>query len=188
MSHADTGFSIQGFAEAAEAAAKSRGGPPVESWNPPFCGDIPMHIAADGTWFYQGTPIGREKLVKLFASILVRDEAGEYHLVTPGEKVRITVEDLPFVAVEARFSSDQPGARLMLRTNVDDWIEVGGDHPVTVEVQHDGEPQPSVHVRRNLWARVARPVFYDLAERAQTKDGRYKVDVANQTIDLGPVQ
>src|SRR3954470_14216423 len=105
----------------------NKGPPPVHLWNPPFCGDIDMRIAADGTWFYMQTPIGRPALVKLFASVLKR-EANKYFLVTPVEKVGIVVEDAPFLAVEVQTKDDVEGRVLHFRTNVDDWVECGPEH------------------------------------------------------------
>jgi hypothetical protein len=112
---------------AAGLTRENKGPPPVERWNPPFCGDIDMRIAADGTWFYQKTPIGRLPLVKLFASVLKR-EGDKYFLVTPVEKVGIVVDDAPFLAVEMNASVGDAGRALQFRTNVDDWVAAGPDH------------------------------------------------------------
>lgn len=147
-------------------AQTTRGAPPVHLWNPPDCGDIDMRIARDGTWFYGGTPIGRPALVKLFASILRRD-ADRFVLVTPVEKVGIAVEDAPFLAVEMTGGRDTP---LRLRTNVEDWIDVGADHPIRFEPGPSGSLKPYVRVRGDLWALVSRPVFYDLMEQCETRD------------------
>jgi hypothetical protein len=135
-------------------------------WNPPFCGDINMHIARDGTWFYQGTPIGRAPLVRLFASIL-RREGDDYFLVTPVEKVGITVEDVPFVAVDFH----REGDALVFETNVGDRAPAGPENPIRVDLDADtGEPTPYIHIRRGLEARIDRKSFYrliDLGEVAQ---------------------
>ncbi|MEQ3624364.1 MAG: DUF1285 domain-containing protein [Celeribacter sp.] len=153
----------------ARAAAK-RGIPPVESWDPPYCGDLDMRIRRDGTWFYNGTPIGRPELVRLFSSILRRD-GDDYFLVTPVEKVGITVEDAPFVAVD--FQVDAPGASQVLEftTHVGDTVAAGPEHPIRVERDPDtGEPAPYVHVRARLEALIDRKSFYrlvDLGVRAQ---------------------
>ena len=138
-----------------------RGLPPVERWNPPFCGDIDMRIAADGQWFYMGTPIGRHKLVRLFASVLVRD-GDAYRLVTPVEKVGIRVDDAPFQAVEMAVDGEGPTLALSFRTNVDDVVTIGADHGLRFERDARGGLRPYVHVRRNLWARVTRALTYDL--------------------------
>lgn len=138
-----------------------RGLPPVELWDPPFCGDIDMRIGADGLWWYRGTPIGRMPLVRLFASVLKR-EGDRYFLVTPVEKVGIRVDDAPFQAVEMVVEGEGEQRSLHFRTNVDDVITVGPEHALRFErLGHDGAT-PYVHVRRNLWARVTRAVTYDL--------------------------
>ena len=146
-------------------ARTRRGPPPVHLWNPPDCGDIDMRIARDGTWFYQGSPIGRPALVKLFASVLRRD--GDRHvLVTPVEKVGIVVDDAPFVAVE--LARDAAGG-LRLRTNVDDWVTLGPDHPLRFAPGPAGALKPYVRVRGDLWALVARSLFYDLVALGETR-------------------
>jgi hypothetical protein len=156
--------SAEGLAAAAGAAA--RGGlPPVEKWNPPFCGDIDMRIARDGTWFYQGTPIGRPALVRLFSSILWR-EGERYFLKTPVEKVGITVDDAPFLAVD--FDAEGTGAaqRLSFVTLTGDRATAGPDHPIRVARDPEtGEPAPYVLIRRNLEALIDRKSFYRLVER-----------------------
>ena len=149
-------------------AEQSRGGmPPVETWNPPYCGDIGMAIKADGTWFYQGSPIGRMALVKLFARVLRRDEDGRHYLVTPVEKVDVAVEDAPFLAVEMEVRGDGQGQELIFRTNVDDIVTAGPDHPIRFdrEAGSDGL-KPYVRVRGRLEALVTRAVYYDLVELA----------------------
>jgi hypothetical protein len=155
--------SAEGIAAAAGAAAK-KGPPPVHLWNPPFCGDLDMRIARDGTWFYQGTPIGRPGLVRLFASILKR-EGDRHFLVTPVEKVGITVEDAPFVAVDFDVTEGPAGPDITFRTNVDDHVTAGPDHPIRCPRDPaTGEPAPYVHIRRGLEARIDRKSFYRLAE------------------------
>src|SRR6187431_3087856 len=118
--------------EASNATPDSKGLPPVHLWNPPFCGDLDMRIASDGTWYYLGTPIGRPALVRLFASILKR-ENGRYFLVTPVEKVGIIVEDAPLLAVELRIEDAAPAPVLNFRTNVDDWVACDADHALRFE-------------------------------------------------------
>jgi hypothetical protein len=149
---------------------ENKGLPPVERWNPPFCGDIDMRIAADGTWFYQKTPIGRPALVKLFASVLKR-EGDKYFLVTPVEKVGIVVEDAPFLAVEMNPSAGGVSPILQFRTNVDDWVAAGPGHALRFELQPaNGGLKPYLHVRRDLWAKVTRALFYDLVALGEERD------------------
>src|SRR6478672_6723664 len=159
--------------DAIAGAAKregSKGPPPVHLWNPPFCGDIDMRIAADGTWFYMKTPIGRPALVKLFASVL-KKEADKYFLVTPVEKVGITVDDAPFLAVEMH-AQDQPGGHVLrFRTNVDDVVECGPDHALRFDPETGtGGLKPYLHVRRDLWAKLTRPLFYDLVALGEERE------------------
>jgi hypothetical protein len=130
-----------------------------------ICGDFGLFIRRDGTWFYRGSPIGRKPLVKLFASVLRRDDEGGYWLVTPAEKGRIEVEDVPFVAVEANIVGAGREQTVTLRTNLDEIVTVGRDHPLRVENDPmSGAPAPYVLVRDRLEARLARPVFYELVE------------------------
>lgn len=155
--------SADGIARAAKAAAK-KGPPPVHLWNPPFCGDLDMRIARDGTWFYLGTPIGRKPLVKLFSSIIRRD-GDDYFLVTPVEKVGITVDDAPFVAVDFEVTGTGRNQVLTFVTNVDDTVEAGPDHPIRVARDPEtGEPSPYVLVRANLEALIDRKSFYRLVD------------------------
>jgi hypothetical protein len=157
--------------------AGQKGPPPVHLWNPPYCGEIDMRIAADGTWFYQKTPIGRAALVKLFASVLKR-EGDRYFLVTPVEKCGITVDEAPFLAVELAVdesdaAAEQPvgGRVLRFRTNVDDWVTADRDHPLRFEPEAaTGGLKPFLHVRRDLWAKVTRALFYDLVELGEERE------------------
>jgi uncharacterized protein len=165
-------FSI-GLASLQREAAKLRGLPPVEQWNPPHCGDIDIRIARDGTWFHLGTPIGRKELVRLFSTILRKDPDG-FHLVTPAEKMRITVEDAPFLAVLLQAEGEGREQRLTFTTNVGDEMVAGPDNPIRVETDPDSnEPAPYVHVRRGLEAKIARPVFYQLADLALPGEGEF---------------
>ena len=152
-------------------AKRARGCRRLQLWNPPFCGDIDMRIAADGTWFYQKTPIGRPALVKLFASVLKR-EGDKYFLVTPVEKVGLIVEDVPFLAVELRVEQRcSRGQVLSFRTNVDDWVAAGPGHALRFEPEAaTGGLKPYLHVRRDLWAKVTRALFYDLVELGEERD------------------
>ena len=159
-----------------------KGLPPVERWNPPFCGDIDMRIAADGTWFYQKTPIGRPALVKLFASILKR-EGDKYFLVTPVEKVGLIVEEAPFLAVELKVEHGPGGQALSFRTNVDDWVVADAGHALRFdEDAATGGLKPFLHVRRELWAKVTRALFYDLVELGEEREvaGKAMFGVASQ--------
>lgn len=143
-------------------ASKTRGLPPVHLWNPPFCGDLDMRIARDGTWFYLGTPIGRPALVKLFASVLKR-EGDKYFLVTPVEKVGIRVDDAPFLAVD--FDTSGTEQTLTFVTKTDDIVVAGPDRPIRVERDPEtGEPSPYVLVRNDLWALIDRKSFYRLVD------------------------
>ncbi|KXF76707.1 hypothetical protein ATN84_11775 [Paramesorhizobium deserti] len=145
------------------ANPEGKGLPPVEKWNPDFCGDIDMEIRADGTWFYMGTPIGRKPLVRLFSTILRRDEDGRTYLVTPVEKVGIRVEDAPFLGVEMSVSGTGTAQILTFRTNVGDVVEAGPDHPLRFEIARENEGlKPYLKVRGRLEALLSRPVMYDL--------------------------
>jgi uncharacterized protein len=159
---------LDALAGAAKSAVQ-KGAPPVHLWNPPFCGDIDMRIAADGTWFYLKTPIGRPALVRLFASVLKR-EGHKYFLVTPVEKCGILVDDAPFLAVELAIDAGTPERILRFRTNVDDWVDCGPDHPLRFEPEAEtGGLKPYLHVRRDLWAKVTRALFYDLVELGEER-------------------
>lgn len=170
-----------GLAGVAQAAGKGRGLPPVHQWNPPHCGEIDIVIRRDGVWLHGGSPIGRPEMVRLFSTVLRKDPDG-YHLVTPVEKLKITVEDTPFRAVTvARRSED-----LVFTTDVGDETVAGADNPLRVEIDAaTGEPAPYVHVRRGLEARIERAVFYELVEMAQTEDGQLWVRSGGERFSLG---
>ena len=156
--------SAESLASSVRAASKGRGLPPVGQWNPPFCGDLDMRVARDGTWFYLGTPIGRPELVRLFSTVL-RCDGDEYFLVTPAEKVGIIVDDAPFVAVDF----EQVGDDLRFETNVGDFAVAGPDHPIrVVRNEKTGEPSPYVLIRCNLEALIDRKSFYRLVEIGET--------------------
>ncbi len=166
---------------AAIGRSATHGLPPVERWNPPFCGDLDMRIAADGTWFYLRTPIGRPALVKLFASVLKR-EGYMYFLVTPVEKCGIRVDDAPFLAVELKTQGTGAARVLHFRTNVDEWVACGPDNPLRFEPEAaTGGLKPYVHVRRDLWAKVTRPLFFDLVELGEEREveGRAMFGIAS---------
>jgi uncharacterized protein len=152
---------LRGLSDVATGRLRGRG--PAPSWNPPDCGDIDMRIAADGTWFYCGSPIGRAPLVQLFASVL-RREGERYVLVTPVEKVGIKVDDAPFLAVEMLLESEAEQPRLKFRTNVGDVVTVDSEHPLRFEHGASDGLKPYVRVRDDLWALVKRALFYDLVE------------------------
>lgn len=166
---------LEGLSSAVDAAGagKAQGLPPVHLWNPPFCGDLDMRIARDGTWFYLGTPIGRPALVRLFSTILKR-EAGKHFLVTPVEKVGIVVDDAPFLAVEMTRDEGEGGRVLRFRTNVDDWVTCDAQHRLRFEPSAEGGLTPYLHVRSDLWARLTRPLYYDLVDTGEERvvDGR----------------
>ncbi len=178
---ADEDDTTQGLNQARDAAGLSalisraaragKGLPPVERWNPPFCGDLDMEIRPDGTWFYLGTPIGRMPLVQLFSTVLRKDEDGKTYLVTPVEKVGIRIVDAPFLAVEMNVSGEGEGRVVTFRTNVGDVVEAGPDHPLRfVDEPDTGGLKPYVLVRGRLEALVARPVMYELVEYGEEID------------------
>lgn len=155
----------------AASEAGTSGTRPVEKWNPPYCGDIGMSIRRDGTWLYQGSPIGRIALVKLFASILRKDDDGRTYLVTPAEKVDVTVEDAPFLAVEMAVEGEGRDQRLTFRTNLDDVVTAGAEHPLRFErSEPDGGLKPYVRVRGRLEALATRAVYAELVELAVAGD------------------
>ncbi|MGI9384519.1 MAG: DUF1285 domain-containing protein [Methyloligellaceae bacterium] len=159
-----------GALESTLRRTKSKGPAPVHLWNPPYCGEIGMRIAKDGTWFYQGSPIGRAPLVRLFASVLRKDEDGRHYLVTPVEKIGIDVDDVPFLAVEMDRSGAGAGQTLNFRTNVDDIVSVDASHPMRFEFDPgNGGLVPYILVRGGLEARVTRALYYDLVELALTE-------------------
>jgi hypothetical protein len=148
----------------------SKRAPAVELWDPPFCGNLDMRISADGTWYYLKTPIGRPALVKLFASVLKR-EGDNYFLVTPVEKCGIQVDDAPFVAVELKVEKGALGQVLNFRTNVEEWIGCGPDHQLRFEPEPGtGGLKPYLHVRRGLWAKVTRSLFFDLVDLGEERE------------------
>ena len=183
MTNADAPKSgLNAVAEAVKQAP-GRGLPPVHLWNPEHCGDIDILIRRDGVWMHEGSPIGRKELVRLFSTVLRKDPDG-YHLVTPVEKMKIQVEDLPFRAV----SIGREGDDLIFVTDVGDEVRASEVDPIVVETDPaTGEPSPRVHVRRGLWARIARSVFYELVEMAEEVDGRLVVRSGGQTFSLGAV-
>jgi hypothetical protein len=166
--------------EAAAGGQANKGLPPVHLWNPPFCGNLDMRIAGDGTWFYLGTPIGRPALVRLFSTILKRED-GKHFLVTPVEKVGIVVDDAPFLAVEMVREQDSPNSVLRFRTNVDDWVQCDAEHRLRFELAEDGGLMPYLHVRADLWAKVTRALYYDLVDMGEERvvDGKPMFGIAS---------
>jgi len=171
----DLGPNTTGLSGAAQrllagaSAAAGRGPAPVHLWNPPHCGAIDMRIAADGSWHYMGSPIGRIAMVKLFATIL-RKDSNEFVLVTPVERVAIRVDDAPFVAVELACEPGTPAERLFVRTSLDDVVELSDDHPIRFETAGDGGLKPYIHVRGDLWALASRALTHELIERARVEN------------------
>lgn len=173
MDEADEGAGrgdVDGLAALVARAAPDGRRPPVERWNPPFCGDIDMAIDREGRWHYMGSPIGREALVRLFAGVL-RLEDGRYFLVTPVEKVGIRVADVPFLAVEMHAAGEGAARRITFRTNVGDLVEAGPDHAVRFALDERGGLVPYVHVRAGLEARLTRPLLHEIAELVEARDG-----------------
>ena len=178
--------SADGIAASARAASKGKGLPPVHLWNPPDCGDLDMRIARDGTWFYLGTPIGRFELVKLFSSIL-RKDGDAYFLVTPVEKVGITVDDAPFVAVDFEVANPGPDQVLTFSTNLGDTSAAGAENPIRVERDAEtGEPSPYVHIRAGLEALIDRKSFYRLVEIGSHQDGWFGLRSGGQFFPVIP--
>ena len=159
---------------------------PTELWDPPYCGEIPIHIASNGDWFYQGSQIKRSALVKLFASVLVV-EGGEYFLITPAEKVKITVEDTPFVVVDWRQLEENGQQLLLLTTNIGDTLVLSSEHPLTMK-----KGVPYIVMQRGLTARVHRNVFYQWVSHAESRiaDGQeqWYLSSAGETFVLGSVE
>ena len=154
--------------------------PPVHQWNPEFCGDMDLRIGRNGTWFYRNSPIGRHRLVKLLSTVIWRDNDGDYYLVTPVEKLRIRVDDAPFLAVELETEGQGKKQRLLFRTNVDEVVAADADHPIrVVEDADSGEPSPYLMIRNGLEALLSRPVFYRLVNLAveHNQDGRTALGV-----------
>jgi hypothetical protein len=162
-----SGLSLSEIAQLAEAKKL----PPVEKWNPSHCGDSAMRIARDGTWYHEGSPIGRPAMVRLFSTILRREPDGSFVLVTPVEKLSIEVEDAPFVAVELKSEGEGESRSLAFRINTGDMVVAGPEHPIRLKAGEDG-PHPYVEVRGGLEALVARSVYYELAELALAEGAR----------------
>jgi hypothetical protein len=166
--------------------------PPVEKWNPAFCGDIDMQIKRDGSWYYMGTPIGRERMVRLFSTVLRKDADGKTYLVTPVEKIGIEVEDAHFIATHVEVVGEGTDKAFKFTTNVGDAVIADSEHPIRVEVDEGtGEPRPYILVRGRLEALIARSVFYELVEKAEavSKDGGARLEITSRgtTFSLGDI-
>ena len=163
---------------------KKKGIPPVEKWNPPFCGDIDMHILRNGKWTYMGSEIKRPAMIKLFSNIIRLDDDGHYYLVTPVEKVRIKVDDVPFVAVSMNKTEDEGINCLSFMTNVQDEVMLSKENPIEIVINDNDEPSPYIIVRKNLKALISRSVYYDLinmAEEEMIDDKKFLVIKSNNT-------
>ena len=163
---------------------KKKGIPPVEKWNPPFCGDIDMHILRNGKWTYMGSEIKRPAMIKLFSNIIRLDDDGYYYLVTPVEKVRIKVDDVPFVAVSMNKTEDEGINCLSFMTNVQDEVMLSKENPIEIVINDNDEPSPYIIVRKNLKALISRSVYYDLinmAEEEMIDDKKFLVIKSNNT-------
>ena len=172
---------MQSLLKVAESATY----PPVDRWNPDYCGEMDMVIRRDGSWWHEGVRIGREKLIRLFSRILRKDEDGFTYLVTPVEKIRITVQAAPFLAVRLDATGSGEDQRIAFLTNMDDAVVAGPDHPLRVAFGPGGEPDPYVHIRGRLEALITRAAFYDLAELAvegEGPDGRSAMGVWSQGV------
>lgn len=185
-----SGNALARLTEALGSDAKRKGPPPVERWNPAYCGEIDMRIAADGTWHYMGTPINRPALVKLFSTVLRKDPE-RYVLVTPVERVGITVEDVPFLAVEMAAEGDGSGRQIAFRTNVDDLVQVGPEHPLRFERDANDGVKPYVKIRGELWARVTRSLALDLIALGEEKNvegvATYGVTAGDMFFRIAPI-
>ncbi|MCB5173833.1 DUF1285 domain-containing protein [Microvirga lenta] len=183
------GSALARLVEALGPDAGRKGPPPVERWNPAYCGEIDMRIAADGTWFYMGTPINRPALVRLFSTVLRKDPE-RYVLVTPVERVGIVVEDVPFLAVEMAVEGEGRGRQIAFRTNVDDVVQAGPDHPLRFERDAGGGVRPYVLIRGDLWARATRALALDLIAlgEEETRDGEalFGVHVKDAFFPIAP--
>ncbi|MET0528379.1 MAG: DUF1285 domain-containing protein [Microvirga sp.] len=164
-----SGSALARLTEALGSDAARKGPPPVERWNPPYCGEIDMRIAADGSWHYMGTPINRPALVRLFSTVLRKDP--ERHvLVTPVERVGIVVDDAPFLAVEMAVEGEGDKRQIAFRTNVNDLVQVGPENPLRFDEAAHGGAKPYVKVRGDLWALVTRALALDLIAMAEERE------------------
>jgi uncharacterized protein len=188
MTELDSKPGLDGVIAAAKQAP-GRGLPPVHLWNPAHSGEIDIVIKADGRWVHEGATISRAPLVRLFSTVLRKDPDG-YWLVTPVEKMKITVEDAPFIATALDAGADAEGRPVLcFTTNVGDEVEAGPEHPIRVEIDPTtDEPRPYLHVRRGLEALISRPVFYELVEMAAERDGTLGVESGGTWFPIGPAE
>ena len=178
-------FSLQDLMDALADTTDERR--PVDRWNPDYCGEMDLVIKADGSWWHEGSMITRKGLVELFASVLRKDEDGRTYLVTPVEKLGIQVERAPFIAVRVDAMGRGEAQRLFFKTNMDETVEAGPDHPIRVDTDAETlEPDPYVLVRGRLEAAITRPVFYELVELAVERDGQLGVWAGGAFFPLGP--
>jgi len=164
---------------------KKKGIPPVEKWNPPFCGEIDMHILRNGKWTYMGSEIKRPAMIKLFSNIVRLDDDGHYYLVTPVEKVRIKVDDVPFVAVSMKKIKEEGVNCLSFTTNVQDEVTLSKENPIEIVINDNDEPSPYITIRKNLKALISRSVYYDLINMAEEEiidDKKFLVIKSNNTL------
>ncbi len=162
---------MQSLLQAAAETTSQTGYPPVDRWEPEYCGEMDLVIRRDGSWWHEGARIGREKLIRLFCRILRKDADGHTYLVTPVEKIRISVEAAPFLAVRVDASGSGTDQRIAFLTNMDDAVVAGPEHPLRVGLSESGEPDPYIHIRGRLEALITRAAFYDLAELAVEGEG-----------------
>ncbi len=184
---------MQSLLSAMPSVADADGLPPVECWQPDYCGEMDMVIRRDGSWWHEGARIGRENLIRLFSRILRKDADGETYLVTPVEKIRIKVEAAPFLAVRVDQAGSGLDRHLTFLTNMGDAVAAGSEHPIRVKTGLDGAPDPYVHVRGRLEALITRAAFYDLAafaEPGEDEAGRPVMGVWSRGIffPLGEVE
>lgn len=184
VSGANIDPALAALAAAAEAVGRR---PPVHLWNPPDCGDSRIEIRKDGSWWHDGVRIGRPALVKLFASILRRDPDGEVYLITPVEKMRIRIEDAPFLAVRVDRLHEGESQTIAFTTNVGDVVAADLDRPIRVTIAEDA-PRPYVLVRPGLEARILRAPFYELVGWGEVSAGRMLISSRGATFDLGPAE
>ncbi len=183
------GFDLSQLIKSARAQADGDGERPVDKWNPEYCGEMDMRIKADGSWWHEGTRITREPLVRLFASILRKDDDGETYLVTPVEKIRIEVDAAHFTAIRVDVEGEGSDQRVFFTTNMDEVVEAGADRPIWIEIDKgNGEPRPFVSVRGRLEALMTRPVFYELVDHAVEKeDGELGIWASGTYFPLGSI-